>query len=133
MEARLSCSTPTTEFPASTPHTVDSIAVNPIYIGLSYPAMPRSPASDLSEHRVQQLVERLFEGFDREGETIADLARAAHLPHETVRRLYKNPDERNRSGPGFFIVEAIARARGLSLDHVVPEQARDEGLEPPDA
>jgi len=70
----------------------------------------------------------LFAGFDEQAETIADIARAAELPHETVRRLYRNPDERNRSGPGFFIVEAIARARGVPLGDLVDARQDDSGL-----
>jgi hypothetical protein len=77
---------------------------------------------------VRRLVERLFDGFDEQTDTIADVARSAELPHETVRRLYKNPDSRNRSGPGFFIVEAIARARGISLDGLVDERSGNAGL-----
>lgn len=90
--------------------------------------MPRTPATDVSEQRVRRLVERLFDGFDDRTETIADVARSADLPHETVRRLYKNPDSRNRSGPGFFIVEAIARARGIPLGDLVKERTSDAGL-----
>jgi hypothetical protein len=105
----------------------------PIQIGLQFLPMPRSPATDLSESRVQQLVERLFDGFGQEGETIADIARAADLPHETVRRLYKNPEERNRSGPGFFIVEAIALARGVPLGDLVTEKHDLAGMGSPDA
>ena len=95
---------------------------------ISLTSMPRTPANDVSEQRVRRLVERLFDGFDEQPDTIADVARSAELPHETVRRLYKNPDSRNRSGPGFFIVEAIARARGISLDDLVDERSGNAGL-----
>jgi hypothetical protein len=80
--------------------------------------MPRRPADEQSEARVQRMVHRLFTGFGQGGETLADLARRADLPHETIRRILRNPGGRNRSGPGFFIVVAIARARGISLDEL---------------
>lgn len=78
--------------------------------------MPRPPASDASERRVARLVDLLFGSLGDDGETIADLARAAGLEHETVRRLWRNPGGRRRSGPGFFVVAALAQARGVSLD-----------------
>lgn len=58
----------------------------------------------------------LFDGIKNEGETIASIARRCDLGHETVRRLYRNPGGRLRTGPSFFVVAAIARAQGLSLD-----------------
>lgn len=65
---------------------------------------------------MDDLVTRLFHDFGRNGETVAEVARAAGLSHETVRRLRRHPDGKDRSGPGFFVVAAIARARGISLD-----------------
>lgn len=80
--------------------------------------MPRPAADVTSERRVAQLVTLLFDDFGRDGETIADLARDAGLSHETVRRLHRHPDGKDRYGPGFFVIAAIARARGVSLDHL---------------
>ena len=93
--------------------------------------MPRPPADVASERRVAQLVTLLFDDFGRDGETIADLARGAGLSHETVRRLRLHPDGKDRYGPGFFVIAAIARARGVSLDHLaevtVPSQSIRSG------
>jgi hypothetical protein len=83
--------------------------------------MPRTAADAHTVDQVERLVRRLFEGLGRGGETIADVARRAELPHETVRRLFRNPGARNRSGPGFLIVAAIARARGVSLDELAED------------
>lgn len=83
--------------------------------------VPRRPASDTSERRVARLVDLLFRGLADEGKTIADVARSAGLEHETVRRLWRNPGGRFRSGPGFFVVAALARARGVSLDWLASE------------
>ncbi len=80
--------------------------------------MPRPAATDRSERRVEWLVTLLFSDFPRDGETIAEVARSAGLGHETVRRLRLHPDGKDRSGPGFFVVAAIARARGISLDRL---------------
>lgn len=90
---------------------------DPIVIGYDL-VMPRRAADIQSEERVQRMVHRLFDGLGHDGETVADVARRAELPHETVRRLLRNPGGRSRSGPGFFIVAAIARARGISLDAI---------------
>jgi len=93
--------------------------------------MPRRPADVASERRVAQLVALLFDDFGGDGETIADLARGAGLSHETVRRLCRHPDGKDRSGPGFFVVAAIARARGVSLDRLaeltIPSQSIRQG------
>ena len=78
--------------------------------------MPRPPATAVSERQVERLVTLLFSDFPRDGETIARVARTAGLSHETVRRLRLHPDGKDRSGPGFFVIAAIARARGISLD-----------------
>lgn len=83
--------------------------------------MPRPCASVLTEQRVARLVDLLFEGLGGQGETIADVARSAGLEHETVRRLCRNPGGRYRTSPGFFVVAALARARGLSLDWLAAE------------
>ncbi|MGE3326582.1 MAG: XRE family transcriptional regulator [Acidimicrobiia bacterium] len=78
--------------------------------------MPRPPAVAVSERRVEHLVTMLFAEFGRDGETVADVARRSGLSHEAVRRLWRHPDGKDRSGAGFFVVAAIARARGISLD-----------------
>lgn len=83
--------------------------------------MPRPCASAASEARVARLVEKLFDGLGEDGKTIADLAREAGLEHETVRRLCRNPGGAYRTSPGFFVVAALARARGLSLDWLAAE------------
>lgn len=83
--------------------------------------MPRPCASAASEQRVARLVELLFEGLGDQGDTIADVARGAGLEHETVRRLRRNPGGRYRTSPGFFVVAALARFRGLSLDWLAAE------------
>lgn len=83
--------------------------------------MPRPCASAASEARVARLVDRLFDGLEDEGKTIADVAREAGLEHETVRRLCRNPGGGYRTSPGFFVVAALARARGLSLDWLAAE------------
>ena len=83
--------------------------------------MPRPGASAASEARVARLVDRLFDGLGDEGKTIADVAREAGLEHETVRRLCRNPGGGYRTSPGFFVVAALARARGLSLDWLAAE------------
>lgn len=98
------------------------VRFDPITIGYNA-VMPRPAATDLSERRVEQLVTQLFTEFPRDGETIAEVARAAGLAHETVRRLRLHPDGRDRSGPGFFVVAAIARARGVSLDRLAESTA----------
>ena len=90
----------------------------PIIIGY-YARMPRPKADTISEQRVRRLVARLFDGLEASGETIADVARRADLGHETVRRLQRNPTGAERSGPGFFIVAAIAKARNIPLDDLV--------------
>ena len=103
------------------------VAATPITIGYDA-AMPRPAATNLSERRVEQLVTLLFTDFPRDGETIAEVARAAGLAHETVRRLRLHPDGRDRSGPGFFVVAAIARARGISLDRLADLSAATQPI-----
>jgi hypothetical protein len=83
--------------------------------------MPRRAADERSERRVARLIDLLLGDVEGGGETIASIARAAGLDHETVRRLSRNPGGRMRSGPGFFVVAAIARARGVSLDWLAAE------------
>lgn len=51
----------------------------------------------------------------------ADLGLVDETEHETVRRLCRNPDGVYRTSPGFFVVAALARARGLSLDWLAAE------------
>jgi hypothetical protein len=80
--------------------------------------MPRQPADEEQDARVSRLVVQLFSGFEDERGSIADLARRANLGHETVRRLRHNPGPQLRAGPSFFVVAAIANARGLSLDQI---------------
>lgn len=80
--------------------------------------MPRPPADEEDDARVDRLVGLLFSGFEAERGSIADLARRANLGHETVRRLRRNPGPHLRAGPSFFVVAAIAHARGLSLDQI---------------
>lgn len=70
---------------------------------------------------MSRLVALLFEGADEEGDTPAAIARRSGLGHETIRRLWRHPGSRDRSGPGFFVVAAIARARGVSLDYLADE------------
>lgn len=72
-----------------------------------------------------RLVARLFEGVEAGEPTVGDIAKEAALSHETVRRLYRNPGHRLRYGPGFFIVAAIARARGISLDDLADATMAD--------
>ena len=88
--------------------------------------MPRRRADQQSDQRVERLKAMLFDGIESSGDTIASLARRCGLGHETVRRLYRNPGDRLRTGPSFFVVASIARARGLSLDHLA-ERAMREG------
>lgn len=90
---------------------------DPIIIGYA-DGVPRPSATPETERRVEVLLGALFKDLGRGGETIADVARDAGLAHETVRRLLKNPTGRDRSGPGFFVVAAIARARGVSLETI---------------
>jgi len=93
--------------------------------------MPRAPATVESEGRVAQLIDVLFRGLGEDGDTVADIARRSGLGHETVRRLWRNPGGRNRSGPAFFVVAAIARALRVSLDQLAEETlapGREEGL-----
>ena len=90
--------------------------------------VPRPRATDASERRVARLVDLLFRGLGDGSETIADVARSAGLEHETVRRLWRNPGGRRRSGPGFFVVAALARARGVSLDRLASESLSDDPL-----
>lgn len=63
------------------------------------------------------LVDALFEGID-DSESLPETAEAAGVEYETVRSLLRPPTDRYRSGPGFFVVAAIARARGMSLDSI---------------
>lgn len=67
------------------------------------------------------LVALLFRGVGDDGETIADIARRSELGHETVRCLWRNAGGRKRTSPAFFVVAAIARARGVSLDQLAEE------------
>lgn len=83
--------------------------------------MPHPRATDVTEARVRRLTGALFAAVDDGNLTVAQLAEAAGLKHETVRRLRVNPAQRNRYGPGFFIVAAIAQAQGLSLDEIATE------------
>ena len=78
--------------------------------------VPHPGASAETEERVDRLVRVLLGSLDAGSTTVAELARVAGLEHETVRRLWRNPGGRLRYGPGFFIVDALARAEGLSLD-----------------
>lgn len=80
--------------------------------------MGRRPGDEQSEKRVQRLVGLLLASVDDKNRTVADVATEAGLPHETVRRLRRNPGGKSRSGPGFFVVAALARAQGLSLDEL---------------
>ena len=88
--------------------------------------MPRPPANQQTDQRVDRLMNLLFDGIESSGDTIASLARRCGLGHETVRRLHRNPGGRLRTGPSFFVVASIARARGLSLDQLA-ERAMTEG------
>jgi hypothetical protein len=83
--------------------------------------VPRPAATAATEGRVSRLVALLFSGFRDERGDIAVLAREAQLEHETVRALLRNPGGRKRTGPAFFVVAAIARARGISLDYLAAE------------
>jgi len=83
--------------------------------------MARTPGTAASERRVQRLLDLLFRGVGEGGESIAEVARRAGLGHETVRQLWRNPSRRNRTSPAFFVVAAIARARGISLDGLADE------------
>lgn len=101
----------------------------PIVIGLWSDVVPRPCASAASEARVALLVDKLFAGLGDDGKTIADVAREAGLEHETVRRRRRNPGSVYRTSPGFFVVAALARARGLSLDWLAAETL-DDASEP---
>jgi hypothetical protein len=94
----------------------------------SLTTVPRPAATDATERRVAILVDRLFSGVGDGSESVAAVARSAGLGHETVRRLWRNPGGRRRSGPGFFVVAAVARARGVSLDWLASESLRDDSL-----
>ena len=83
--------------------------------------MGRRPGTLTSEGRVARLVELLLGGLDQERGAVAALARDAGLRHETIRQLLRNPGGRKRISPAFFVVAAIARARGLSLDGLAAE------------
>ena len=78
--------------------------------------MPGCRADQQTDQRVERLRVMLFDGIEDNGESVASLARRCDLGHETIRRLYRNPGKCLRTGPTFFVVAAIARARGLSLD-----------------
>ena len=67
------------------------------------------------------LIDLLFHGLGDDGDTVADVARRSGLGHETVRRLWRNPGGRKRASPAFFVVAAIARPRGVSLDELAEE------------
>lgn len=90
--------------------------------------MPRPPATAASEQRVSRLVDVLFDGAEANGETPAVLADRSGLRHETIRRLWRHAGGRPRSGPGFFVVAAIARARGVSLD-LLAHEAMNQGVD----
>jgi len=83
--------------------------------------MPRTPATSETESRVLLLTEVLFRGLADDGDTVVAVARRSGLGHETVRRLLRNPGNRRRTSPAFFVVAAIARARGVSLDRLADE------------
>jgi hypothetical protein len=83
--------------------------------------MSRKLATVESERRVAHLVALLFRGVGDGGETIADVARRSGLGHETVRCLWRNAGDKKRTSPAFFVVAAIARARGLSLDQLAEQ------------
>ena len=83
--------------------------------------MPRTAATVESEARVARLTELLFGGLADGGDTVAEVSRRSGLGHETVRRLWRNPGNTKRTSPAFFVVAAIARARGVSLDHLADE------------
>ena len=87
--------------------------------------MPRPAATPATEQRVARLVELLFDGAEERGETPAVLAKKTGLGHETIRRLWRHAGGRARTGPGFFVVAAIAKARGVSLDRLA-EQTVEE-------
>lgn len=89
--------------------------------------MPRPSATAASERRVARLVEVLFDGAEEKGETPSVLADRSGLGHETIRRLWRHPDGKPRSGPGFFVVAAIAKARGVSLDLLADESMTPTG------
>jgi len=89
----------------------------------------RRSATVASEGRVARLVELLFVGVRDDHGAIAEVARDAGLEHETVRRLMRNPGDRRRTSPGFFVVAAIARARGLSLDTLAAQTLDASGGE----
>ena len=78
--------------------------------------MPGGRADLQTDQRVERLRIMLFDGIEDAGESVASIARRCDLGHETIRRLYRNPGDGLRTGPTFFVVAAIARARGLSLD-----------------
>lgn len=78
--------------------------------------MPGRRADQQTDQRVERLRLMLFDGIENSEESVASIARRCDLGHETVRRLYQNPGDGLRTGPTFFVVAAIARARGLSLD-----------------
>lgn len=78
--------------------------------------MPGCRADRQTDQCVERLRVMLFDGIEDDGESVASLARRCGLGHETIRRLYRNPGDSLRTGPTFFVVAAIARARGLSLD-----------------
>ena len=105
-------------------------AIEPRFQELFVNAMAFPHATALTPH-LAQLVTLLFDDFGRDGATIAELARGAGLSHETVRRLRLHPDGTDRYGPGFFVIAAIARVRGMSLDHLaevtVPAQPIRQG------
>jgi len=92
--------------------------------------MPRTPGTTESERRVSQLIDALFRGVGCDGDTVADIARRSGLGHETVRRLWRNPGDRKRTSPAFFVVAAIARARGVSLDQLADETVGPIGGRP---
>lgn len=93
--------------------------------------MPRPGATETSEARVQTLVSTLFDGFDRQAESLSDLAEAADLGYETVRSLLRPPARQLRSGPGFLVVASIARARGVSLDEIAAQIPGLPEIRPP--
>lgn len=83
-----------------------------------------------TEARVAHLTEVLFRGLADGGDTVAAVARRSGLGHETVRRLWRNPGNTKRTSPAFFVVAAIARARGVSLDQLADETLGPVGEEP---
>lgn len=97
----------------------------------------RNKATEQDEERVARLVDALVGDVvsGASADTVASVAQRAGLGHETVRRLARNPDRRLRTGPSFFVVAAIARARSISLDGLASKvlENAESGPDAPDA